>query len=107
MKMKIIFLLVLVTIIFSSISLFSWSGGGGPGDTEGTAYEILDIYHLMELSDSIVSDWNKVLFSTDEPCWHCSKHFRLMNDIDNVAQMIGLGESLAGVLVISTVVVKK
>ena len=64
---------------------------GGDGLSEATAFQIWTLEHLMELSDSTGSV--STYPPPNGPNWTLGKHFRLMQDIDNVTQSIG--QSLA------------
>ena len=64
--------------------------GGGDGLSKATAYEIYTKAHLQELSDSIIN----TSIPPNPNNWTSGKHFRLMNNIDNVDFIIGGGNLL-------------
>ena len=77
--MKKYFICLLLTI--SSGLLFAQPPFNGNGTGALNApYQIWTRYHLKELSDSLYND----AFRSN--CWHCDKHFRLMQDIDAITQ---------------------
>ena len=80
--MKIVF--ILSGIFFSNVLLYSQLGGGGPGDSKDNAYQIWTREHLLEFSDSMVTKWD------------IDKHFRLMQDINNVSQTTGVLRDISG-----------
>ena len=92
--MKIIFSFLLITV-FSNVALFSQSqclcNPRHPFDdcindglTRATAYQIWTLAHLLELRDSINNDFSKL----EQFQFHFGKHFRLMQDIDTVKEVI-------------------
>ena len=92
--MKFIFSFLLI-FVFSNVALFSQCPhtpkcpfdsclNGTNGLTKNTAYQIWTLEHLLELSDSVCSNW------------HNGKHFRLMQDIETVEQMIGICFNIYG-----------
>jgi len=85
--MKKYFFYVLLLIFFSNIILHSQFGGGGPGNTKYNAYQIWNKAHLEELSDSLMSkNPDNSVFPPGR--WIMNKHFKLMQNIDNVTNSV-------------------
>ena len=77
---------ILFLFLFSNILLFAQSFTTIPGTdglSKATVYQIWTKDHLMELRDSVYNSYYPN-YST----WHNGKHFRLMNDINNVTESI-------------------
>ena len=83
------FILLFYFVFFSNIFLFSQPSFPGEG-TEVEPYELWTKEHLMELCDSINSDYRYLLYPPEGyDNWTTNKHFRLMRDIDSISQSIG------------------
>jgi len=85
---------ILFLFLFSNIFLFAQSFTTIPGTdglSKATAYQIWTKEHLIELGDSINSYNSHLIYPPSGYAnWCAEKHFRLMTDIDNVNQSIGL-----------------
>ena len=90
--MKFIFCFLLITV-FSNVALFSQCPNCpcpsfgvclNDGHTKATAYQIWTLAHLLELRDSVNND----LFKLEQFQFHFGKHFRLMQDIATVEEVI-------------------
>ena len=86
MKIKLFLLCILLVLVH--INVFSQFGGGD--GSANNPYQIWTKEHLEELSDSI----QHTIVGNDN--WTKDKHFRLMNNIDNVTKGIGIGSDSAG-----------
>ena len=81
--MKKYFALVLLSLFFQRLLLFSQPSFPGEG-TEISPYQLWSKEHLTELCDSINNIGPPYYMS-----WTTDKYFRLMQDMDNVYQSIG------------------
>jgi len=78
--------ILLLILSLGTVKNLNAQFGGGDGLSKATAYEIYTKAHLQELHDSML-----VIIIPPFTNWTNGKHFRLMNDIDNVDFIIGGG----------------